>query len=281
MLAEGAPDRTPDDLEDLRRSETINLRRLEKSETTDRYTAPRNLLHPELAILSAVGIEFSGKRILDLGVGGGQTTPALLEISDNYVGSDVSPRMVSLCRTRFPTTRFEVCDARDLSQFQSGSFDLIAFFGAGIDAVGHRGRFEVLKEIYRALDNGGALIFSAHNLRATIKKPWHPSKLPWTVNPFAHPKRFAARSARLALETFNHIRNRRHEIRHADYSIFNDEADHYNLLLYYITVEAQIRQLIDTGFHSVRPVDLTGKWLTMEDYPDCRDTWIHYLCRKS
>lgn len=257
-----------------------NLQRLERSHTIARYAAPRDLSKPELAIFSHLKEEFSRRRILDLGVGGGQTTAALLEISQDYVGTDVAPKMVSLCRERFPNNRFEVCDARDLSQFANGSFDLVVFYGAGIDAVGHQHRIKVLQEIYRVLSASGAFAFSSHNLRSTLRKPWHPTKLPWKTNVLLHPKGFVIQTGCFVAETFNHLRNLVYEERHDGYALLNDEADHFGFVLYYITLEEQTKQLNNCGFAFVAPVDLKGDWLSSEDSVSCFDTWIHYLCRK-
>lgn len=265
----------------MARNRTLaNLERLESFPATiASYSAPRLLLKPEIALFARVKTEFSGKRILDLGVGGGQTTSALLEISENYVGSDVSPQLVSLCRKRFPTLRFEVCDSRDLSQFESESFDLVVFSGQGIDSVGHIERMKVLSEVYRVLANGGAFIFSSHNLRSTVKKPWHPSKLP-TVIPTAHPRAFAGQTARFILGIFNHLRNRRFEEKGNGYAILNDEARNFTFLLYYIGIETQIRQLADKGFHSIDSIDMAGNALSAVHHTTCQDAYIHYLCRK-
>ena len=177
-------------------------------------------------------------------------------------------------------TRFEVCDAKDLSQFSNRSFDLVIFFGAGIDAVGHQHRIKMLGEIHRVLSANGAFAFSSHNLKSTLKKPWHPTKLPWKINPLLHPRGFARATARFALETVNHLRNRVNEERHEGYALLNDEADHFGFVLYYITVEKQIKQLIKSGFCSVVPVDLKGDSLSPEDSVNCGNTWVHYLCRR-
>ena len=68
--------------------------------------------------ISWIGREFADKRILDLGVGAGRTTPYLLEISKNYIGIDFSPAMIAACQARYPTVEFAVGDARDLSRFR-------------------------------------------------------------------------------------------------------------------------------------------------------------------
>jgi hypothetical protein len=57
----------------------------------EKYGRVAGLQPPEAAIISWIGREFVDKRILDLGVGGGRTTPYLLEISKNYIGVATFP----------------------------------------------------------------------------------------------------------------------------------------------------------------------------------------------
>jgi len=55
----------------------------------------------------------SGMSIMDLGVGGGRTTPYLSSIASCYVGADYSEEMIRVCRSKFPHLRFNVADAAD------------------------------------------------------------------------------------------------------------------------------------------------------------------------
>jgi len=43
-----------------------------------------------------------GGEVLDLGVGGGRTTPYLANRASRYVGIDYSAAMIKACRTKFP-----------------------------------------------------------------------------------------------------------------------------------------------------------------------------------
>ena len=49
-----------------------------------------------------------GAVLMDLGVGGGRTTPYLSSIASTYVGVDYSEEMIRACRTKCPMLRFEV-----------------------------------------------------------------------------------------------------------------------------------------------------------------------------
>jgi ubiquinone/menaquinone biosynthesis C-methylase UbiE len=113
-----------------------------------------------------------GMAILDIGVGGGRTTPYLSRQAGRYVGVDYSEEMVRLCRDKFPQTEFMIADASDLSPFPDGSFDSVIFAFNGLDYVlPAEKRGQCLKECERVLKAGGALIFSSHNPRSILLRP--------------------------------------------------------------------------------------------------------------
>jgi hypothetical protein len=78
----------------------------------------------------------------------------------------------------------------------------------------------------------------------------------------------------------DYLRNRRHEIQTVEFAIINDEAHHYSMLTYYITIGSQIIQVKKIGFQEIEAIYLKGDWLSGADYLTCNDTWIYYLCRK-
>jgi ubiquinone/menaquinone biosynthesis C-methylase UbiE len=84
-----------------------------------------DLFKPEKAILDHIENDFKNKAILDIGIGTGRTTRHLLNISKNYIGIDYSHTMVCVARHAFPGVRLLHMDARDLSEFANGQFDLI------------------------------------------------------------------------------------------------------------------------------------------------------------
>jgi len=120
-----------------------------------------------------------GCAILDLGVGGGRTTPYLSERAAHYVGVDIAPAMVEACRTKFPGLEFVVADAADLSAFAEASFDAVVFAFNGIDFVlPEESRRRCLAHVHRVLKPGGAFIFSTHNARAILVRPsWSRDRL--------------------------------------------------------------------------------------------------------
>jgi SAM-dependent methyltransferase len=119
-----------------------------------------------------------GMDILDLGVGGGRTTPYLSELADKYVGLDYAEGMVAVCRQRFPDLTFHHADAADLSLFGDSSFDAVVFSLGGIDYLTPPAKRErCLAECHRVLRPGGVLIISRHNPRAIVRLPGRPGQV--------------------------------------------------------------------------------------------------------
>ncbi len=120
-----------------------------------------------------------GMAILDMGVGGGRTTPYLSRKVSRYVGVDYSNEMVRLCRDRFPQLEFLVADASDLSRFSNGSFDAIVFSFNGLDYLfPEEQRWMCLWECGRVLRAGGVFVFSSHSPRSILVRPaWDRERL--------------------------------------------------------------------------------------------------------
>ncbi len=120
-----------------------------------------------------------GMAILDLGVGGGRTTPYLSALASRYVGVDCASEMIAACRKKFPQLEFELASADDLSRFSSSSFDAAIMAFNGIDClVPNESRLRALREISRVLKPEGILIFSSHNPRSIGVRPsWNPQRV--------------------------------------------------------------------------------------------------------
>lgn len=120
-----------------------------------------------------------GMRVLDLGVGGGRTTPYLSSIARRYVGVDYAEEMIAGCRRKFPNLEFETANAADLSLFSDESFEAVIMAFNGIDyVIPDESRFCCLREIKRVLTPNGVLIFSSHNPKAILVPPsWNRQRL--------------------------------------------------------------------------------------------------------
>src|SRR6202050_4301293 len=120
-----------------------------------------------------------GMAILDLGVGGGRTTPYLSSLAGRYVGADYAPEMINICQKKFPNLEFENVNAADLSIFATSSFDAVVMAFNGIDSiVFDESRYQAFRELRRVLKPKGVLVFSSHNVRSIFVRPsWNPLRL--------------------------------------------------------------------------------------------------------
>jgi len=120
-----------------------------------------------------------GMTILDLGVGGGRTTPYLSSIARRYVGADYAAEMIAACQKKFPSLEFETVGAADMSIFAGSSFNAVVMAFNGMDSViPDEARYRALREIHRVMKPKGVLIFSSHNVRAILVRPsWNPQRL--------------------------------------------------------------------------------------------------------
>ncbi len=230
----------------------------------------------ERTVLSIGLANAKGGRILDIGVGGGRTAALIAKEAGDYVGIDYTPEMVTLARSNYPGLRFEHMDARDLSAFESGSFDLVVFSYNGIDSVDADGRKSVLREVSRVLKAGGTFAFS------TFNRNWHGfgenrarSSIVWSNHP-----------VKLSFRLFKHavglVRERRFaplEQRHGEHAIMLHRAHDFGIMVY-ATTPGQLRsQLSESGFigepllFSVEGRPLGGETLADEEY-------FHVVARK-
>jgi SAM-dependent methyltransferase len=266
-------------MQDLASSvDTINQRSMRRAVAEYSSLVKEGLNRQERTSLTSVVEEVRDRRILDLGVGAGRTVKPLLEISQQYVGVDYVQEMVDQCRREYPGVRFEQADARSLSGFEDGSFDLVFFSCNGICMVDHTGRLAILSEVLRVLSPGGIFIFSTCNRNS-------PACNAWFVFPHfegsLNPARLGVRLARFALQTsrslMNRLRYRKHQISNDQYALRNDIYHDYGTMLYFIDLRSQIDQLIAAGFaHDVSAFDLAGAAAD----PRSTDRTLGFVARK-
>ena len=107
-------------------------------------------------LLSLAGT-ITGRRVLDLGCGRGETAALLArEYGAIVTGADQSAEMIRTCRETYPELTFVTADAEDLP-FSDSSFDIVVSeccFSVFADPG------KAFREVYRVLENGGKLLIS-------------------------------------------------------------------------------------------------------------------------
>ncbi|MGV3658724.1 MAG: class I SAM-dependent methyltransferase [Prosthecobacter sp.] len=239
------------------------------------YATKEFVLPEEQAFLDAYSAEITGKAMLDIGVGAGRSTRFLLPLSQDYIGVDYSPDMIAAASRRFPGTRLEVRDARDLSAYATGQFDFVMFSFNGMDCLSHEGRLEALAEIVRVLKPGGLFAFSAHNRARPQSKPWAMANLNLSKRP--------DRMLRNLLEYLGDIRNwarsRQYAVETPTHALRHDSGNHFKVPMYYIEKQAQVRQLQELGLTVEVIFDAQGR-KSEAAVADPVSPWIFFACRK-
>jgi SAM-dependent methyltransferase len=234
--------------------------------------ATRELRPVEVLLLVRYQAALSG-RVLELGCGAGRLTGYLSEIATGAHGIDISPEMVAYCRRTYPKATFSQGDLRDVAALGPQSFDAVVATYNVLDVLGDDERRKVLAGIHQVLPEDGLLIMSSHNLAYAPR--------------LADPLHIRNRSLLGAALTIMHWprwqRNRRRLLpfqrTEPGYSILNDISHDFSALHYYISREAQERQLADQGFDLVECLDLDGRQLGAgDDAPGCPE--LVYVARR-
>jgi ubiquinone/menaquinone biosynthesis C-methylase UbiE len=228
------------------------------------YDRPNmDLFESERVILDQLTPQIKGKKILDIGVGGGRTTPFLLKVSDDYTGIDASLPLLRKAIVKYGSNHMSLCDFRDLSVFASDEFDFAMCSFNSLGYVSHRDRLRALSEINRVLKSDGLFVFSTHNR----ERP-----------PSVSPARRSIKSLiRHCLIRMGHLGLVPLEVRKGDYAMLNDSwIGHHPVFTYYMTIPKQIEQLLNCGFGSTKAYDMQGCQVS----DDHLSPWIYYITTK-
>ncbi len=228
------------------------------------------LLEAESVLFTKLLPVIKNSKILDIGVGGGRTTNYILQISDDYTGVDYVAQFAEEVSLKFPNARILCADAADLTEIEDQIFDFVLFSYNGIDSVTHEKRLLVLKEIYRVLKTDGVFMFSSHN-----RDYRYFNKFPWQQK-----MHYSASHLIFLLHCLYHLpkhyKMKRHEIYADDYAIVNNGDHRFSLMLYYISITHQRKQLTDIGFSDIEVYDTEGQLVQT----DTSSHWLHYLAKK-
>jgi ubiquinone/menaquinone biosynthesis C-methylase UbiE len=273
------------------RQENANLHVYNTSEVAAHYASLDYLSPCERALFDAFLKE--GDAILDLGVGGGRTTPHLSRLASRYVGVDYAPRMVAACQQKFPQLEFMVADATNLALLGDRTFDSVVMAFNGMDyLIPSESRQRCLAEIHRVLRKNGVLIFSCHNPRAIfLRAAWNPKKIEevarrvagrrkWLLEParfFVLWLRVAAALVKAAIESA--LRFSRRVWHRAFWSGDGYMVDpaHGGLLTHYAVPERVIAESEQHGFRFLR---LAGDDYPRPSRPYATD-WYYYVFQKA
>ena len=251
------------------------------SEVVAAYVHESDLLPPEKTISNFLCNRLPEMKMLDLGVGGGRTTPHFARLVKEYIGVDYAEEMIAACRKRFDDhprhVSFAVCDARDMAKFEDDAFDFILFSYNGLDYISHHDRLKALQEIHRIGKAGGYFCFSTHNLQNLSQlfglKHW------LAQNPNKRTRRTVKNVVSWWL--LNHHYNRhldRQATLQAPYAIINDGLHDFSMQTYYIRPVEQIKQL-KAHFDNVRVYSPSGEEIKGEAaLAATEDCWLYYFC---
>jgi SAM-dependent methyltransferase len=255
--------------------DSLNAERWRHGDFVDRY-ASRELRAVEQVLLSRWRRDLEG-RVLELGCGAGRLTGHLTELSDEVHAIDISPRMIAYCRRIYPRATFAVGDLRELGGFHSGDFDTVVASFNVLDVLGDEARREVLAEIRRLLRPRGLLIMSSHNLayasrfRTTLRL--------WLRLLIGTPRRPKESLRNLPRRWQNRSRLRPKQRHESHYAILNDEAHDFSVLHYYVSRDAQERQMKEAGYALIECRDLEGRIVEPGDTaPHAPE--LHYVARR-
>ena len=99
-----------------------NWRAYNAKDVAEEYAAQTHLQKPEQSVLNLVADSLKNWRMLDIGVGGGQTTYHFAPIVEEYIGIDYAEKMIEACQRKSRSgprnVSFKLCDATDMSMFR-------------------------------------------------------------------------------------------------------------------------------------------------------------------
>lgn len=238
-----------------------------------RHYTGRSLRPAEVMLLVRYR-EALGGRVLELGCGGGRLSGYLIALSSDFHGLDISPLMVAHCSRTYPGGTFELGDLRDLSGYGDGAFEVVFGSFNVIDVLDHAERLRVLAELHRIIAPEGLLMVSSHNL----------AHAPFIPRPTKLTSRHPLRIARQALSLPRRERNRRRLLPlqrvESDHAVLTDEAHDYGILHYYISRDAQERQLAEAGFRLLECLDLDGQVVEPGGQAAAHPE-LHYVARRT
>jgi SAM-dependent methyltransferase len=259
------------------RQSSINRSVYQRQETVLEYIEmPKSLFLGEREVIDRIKDEISGTPILDIGVGAGRTTPAMLELNVDYLGIDFSETMIAASRARFPGVRFLQCDARSMEGLGDNRYGFIWYSFNGLDCVNHEERQRIISQVFGMLKPGGLLFFSSHNLAARRQKPWQLRLYQWRWKSAAPVKNLIL----ILRGTMNYLRYRPLQFEGEHHAVWTDSGHEFGCLHYYVDPEDQVRRLKGIGFIDIETMGWSGQPFPPSHQNVRQAAHVYYLARK-
>jgi alkylated DNA repair protein alkB family protein 8 len=119
------------------------------------FARTRSYLPDDINLLSVYTED--GDKVLDLGCGNGRLVELFKKKNIEYVGADVSERLIKIAKNKYPQTKFIILPALSLP-FPENFFDKIYSLAVFHHIPSREFRLSFLKEARRVLKPGGLLI---------------------------------------------------------------------------------------------------------------------------
>jgi len=137
---------------------------LDYNSIADKYSRVREKDWREFDFLFDKYLSFNDK-VLDLGCGNGRFYNSFKNV--DYLGIDVSTKLIEIAKRLHPEAKFEVSS---IESMPDKFFDKIYSIAVLHHIPSHELRLNFLKEIKRALKDDGKLILTVWNLKEKMKK---------------------------------------------------------------------------------------------------------------
>jgi SAM-dependent methyltransferase len=234
-------------------SNTYTNQRVVKS-----YAAFEELFPAESDIIARYPRQFAGA-VLDIAIGAGRTTRALLPNAERYVGFDFSAGMVSLAKESFPGADLRQLDMRETPKAFAGQrFDAILISFNGIDYIPWDDRTTLLAALRELLKPNGVLAFSTHDLEVVnenrgfrIRDDLRPDWRELRSTPITGAKKLAKLPFWMARALANYLRHRSLEKIYDGFAYVNDSGENYGLLTCYVSTARQMAVLEAAGYQNI------------------------------
>lgn len=245
---------------------------------SNKFINMEGLQDPEKVLFDKYHTLIDGGLCIDLGVGCGRTSKALVNLGAKYIGVDYSPVMIDVCQKKFPDYNYQIADARDLKFLSDESVDVVVFAYNGLDCLGAEDRLVVLKEVYSKLKFNGVLIFSSHNYQSKnlniVRNPWHYLHLPKMTFSIDFMKGWI----KYFIGILSHYRLKKYQRFFEGAAELNEQTNRFREIMYYITPCAQKQQLHSLGFELKDTCLLNGD--IVENLENIDEPWVYYACIK-